>query len=125
MLQRLRDIALLIRLGRVRGFEGQRDQRGALHAIEHISYEGPFAGLLATYTARLLLMTRDARALPYVRDTRRFIRGHKAALKYAGYCEAYCDYLECVLLQQPHDAARQKVLAEPSSPLVRNSLIVT
>ncbi len=124
MLQRFRDAYLLMRLARVRGFESRRDQCGALKAIAGISYEGPYAGFVAAYTARLLAVTRDPRALAYVREVRDFIRENERELRYSDYCVAYCDYLELVLHQQPYGQAGAKVLALPSTAFVRNTLLV-
>ena len=124
MLQRIRDVLLLVRLGRVRGYEARHDHVGALRAIESISYSGRYSGLVAAYTTRLLAMTRDERAFGHVRNVRRFIREHEAQLAYADYCLAYCDYLECVLLRRPHAEAGAEVLRQKSSSLVRRTLLV-
>jgi len=113
-----------MQLGRLRGFESRGDPRSALEAAEAISYKGAYAGLLATYTARLLAITRDPRALAHVRKARDFMRENENTLRYSGYCLAYCDYLERVLHQQPYDEAGAEVLAHPSTAFVRNTLLV-
>ena len=125
MFQIAKDIRLLFQLGRVRRREDRRDVPGALRAIRAISYEGSWAGFVATYTARLLALTRDGRALRHVQAVRRFIRTHEDELEYSNYCLAYCDYLECVLRGQPYESAGATVRSQPSSPFVRNTLLVT
>jgi hypothetical protein len=122
--QRIKDVLLLIRLGRVRALESRGDMPGALRAIEAISYEGSHAGFVATYTARLLVITKDPRALTDVENVRDFIRQNDGELCYSSYCLAYSNYLERVLRQLPYEQAGATVLKQPSTRFVRNSLLV-
>ena len=85
MFQALRDARLLIRLGWIiRRLEVKGDYVAALKALEAITYKGPYAGFLATYTVRIMLLARDSRAFEYVNSVRRFIRDERGELKYRG-----------------------------------------
>ena len=125
MFQAVRDARLLIRLGRVRRLEARHDYVGALKILEAMTYEGPYAGFLATYIARMMAMARDGRALEYVNIARRFIRDERYELKYRGYCLAYCKYLRRVLGGYPYELAGDEVLSQPSTAFVRSALLVT
>ena len=122
---RFRVISTLFRLARVRGFEARRDTEGALRAIAAISTDGPLGGVVLAYTAKLMAMTRHPDALQYVRSAHRFITDTSTPLDHRDYCDAYCAYLECVLLRSPMDEAKRKVLStRPPTPFIRNSLPV-
>jgi hypothetical protein len=121
---RLRNIPILLRLGRVRSFESRRDTQGAFEAIRTISNDGPLGGVVLAYTAKLMAMTRHPDALEYVRSARQFITDSPTLIDYREYCASYCAYLECVLLRTPTDEAKEAVLSKPSTEFIRNSLLV-
>lgn len=124
MFQALRDARLLIRLSFIRKLEAKRDYVAALKALEAMNYEGPYAGFLATYIVRIMILARDGRAFEYVNIVRRFIRDERGELKYRGYCLAYCKYLRRVLGGYPYEAAAAEVLSQPSTAFVRDALLV-
>src|SRR3954453_8061099 len=122
MFQRFKDVRLMIRLSRLRALEAQGDYSSALEAVERISYGGPLAAVLGAYISKLIAMNRDARALDYVRSVRRFIRECEGSLDCRSYCVAYCDYLECMLSDQPYELAGKKASSQPASRFVRDLL---
>ena len=124
MFQRIRDVRLMIRLSRLTALEARGDYPGALEAVERISYGGPLAAVLGAYISKLIAMNRDARALDYVRSVRRLIRECESNLDCRSYCVAYCDYLECVLSDQPYELAGKMASSQPASRFVRGILLI-
>lgn len=124
MFQALKDARLLIRLSLIRRLEVRGDYVAALKALDVITYKGPFAGLLATYIVRIMILARDGRAFEYVNVVRRFIRDERGELKYRDYCLAYCKYLRRVLGGYPYELAAAEVLSQPSTAFVRKALLV-
>jgi hypothetical protein len=112
-------------LGRIRHLHEKGDPAEALSRIRAMDYSGCFEGLVGGYQVRLLMLNRKPdEALGLVRSTRALIQEKGRPLRYSDYCEAYCDYLECVLTGQAYDAAGTLVNSKASSPLVRSILRV-
>jgi hypothetical protein len=125
MLSTLRDIVLLIRIGRASSMESRGSPQRALNYLRSVKYSGSLEGFRRAYVARLMVLSRLHESLAYVREVLEFVTKSGTKLKYSSYCQAYCAYLECVLLNNRVDEARKDVMSRPASPLVKNTLVVT